>query len=158
DVKFCTQGFTKNEVEYLAEQISSTIGIETKIEPNTTKNPEKGQYSIKIYGEKNVPTFFSYLDQAKSIVEAKLFVPHKFETKWSPITPEMKKDGIIHLPDLVEKGDKSHLAIVKQMRPELIDQTRSLLNEGLKPARIARMFGVNRATIYSWIKKYSLKE
>ena len=147
-----THCFTRKEVEYLAGSINVTLGIEVKIRTESRKNSNKKEYYIEISTHENVGKFFEYLEQAKSINEAKETVPHKFETKWSPRTPEMKQHRYLYLPDVVEETGLSHLSAIRKNKKLIITQTEKMVSVGKYAAYIVRTFGVDREAVYRLIK------
>ncbi len=154
EVRIYTHCFTLKEVEYLATSINDAIGINVKIRPVSSKDLNNKQYIIVISSQEHVGKYFEYLEHATSINVAKEYVPHKFETKWSPRTPEMKQHGYLYLPDEVEKTGLSSKTVINKNKNMLIEQTEKMLGDGKNQAYIARTFGVHISTVKSWIKIY----
>ncbi|MHA2254016.1 MAG: terminase gpP N-terminus-related DNA-binding protein, partial [Candidatus Kariarchaeaceae archaeon] len=157
-LRLATQCFTKTEVEGLVEQIQETVGVKASVEQDNRKGiPEIEYYIIKISRKDDVNRFMEYLTKAKSYHIAKELLPHKFETKWSIDDPNTLLHGYLNVVDIAKEQGITTIAAIYRNKDKLIEQTEELLNLGFLPAKIAKTFGVNRNTVYGWIKKYNLK-
>lgn len=95
-VALYTNNFTVEDVKFLTQLISKTIGINSQVYmKKDTDNPEKEYPIIGITHQKNISKFFDYLDFAHptSLKIAKKEFPWKFDTN-------LRKKDIVDISEL----------------------------------------------------------